>query len=143
MPVVPGNAIQQRLARQAAMAKRPSQLGRSVIAVEILRAFDADQFDQDGVPEEIAHLVLNEPGTMFAKVRAVRGGEIYWVPFEAAEADILCNHGNAVHLKGRRGTIIYNGLRPEEGRLVLTGDSNKPLRGSGSTNVFDVVSFIG
>lgn len=142
MPVIPGNALQERMRQFRQLAKRPQALGRSVIEVRILQAYDADTLDRDGVPQEIAHLIKREPGTMVAHVRALRSKRKFYVPFLASEAEILKTHGNAVLLEGSRGTISYNGLRPEEGRVALLGEPTKPLRNSGGTDVFDVVSFI-
>jgi len=142
MSVIPGNALQERIRQNRLLSKRPQALGRTVIEVVVLQVYDADALDKDGVPAEIAHLVKREPGTMVAKVQALRSKRKFYVPFMASEAEILKTHGNAVLLEGVRGTIMYNGLRPEEGRLVLLGEPTKPLRNSSGTGVFDVVSFI-
>lgn len=143
MPVVPGNALQERLRQQVQLGKRPQQLGRTIVEVRILMAYDADAFDRDGIPPEIAHLVAREPGTMFAKVKAIKSGREFYVPFYASEAEILKTHGNAVLLRGLRGTIVYSGVRPEQGRLVLMGEPTRPLRNNSGTSVADVVSFLG
>lgn len=143
MASIPGNALQERIRQFRQLAKRPMTLGRNVLGVRILQAFDADSLDRDGVPAEIAHLIIREPGTMVARVRAIRSRREFYVPFRASEAEILKTHGNAVLLEGARGTITYNGLRPEEGRLELLGEPTRALRNSGGTGVFDVVSFVG
>lgn len=143
MSVIPGNALQERIRQNKLLSKRPQALGRTVLEVKILVAYDADTLDRDGVPPEIAHLIKREPGTMVAHVQAIRSKRKFYVPFMASEAEILKTHGNAVLLEGARGTITYNGLRPEEGRLALLGEPTRPLRSSSGTDVFDVVSFVG
>jgi hypothetical protein len=140
---IPGNTMQDRMLRMQHAGKNPALLGSSSLDVVILRAYDADTFDTDGVPDELAHLVSSEPGTMFAKVRVLRpngrNGRKLWVPFLESEAHIQKTFGNAVLLKGMQATIVYTGLRPEQGRLVMHGEPKKPLRGSGGTFVFDVL----
>lgn len=143
MPVVPGNALQQRMQRQQQWAKRPQLLGRNNLAVRILEAYDSDKLDQDGIPDDLAPLLAREPGTLFAKVQALKSTRILYIGFQASEAEIFKAHGNSVLLKGLRGTIIYNGLRPEEGRLVLQGESTRPLRSISAAAPADVVSFVG
>ena len=142
MSVVPANAMQDRLRHQKQLQKRPQALGRTVIEVVVLLAYDSDYFDDNGIPPEIAHLVAREPGTMFAKVKSIKSKKEFYVPFMASEAEILKTHGNAVLLKGSRGTITYNGLRPENGRLILMGEPTRPLRNSSGTMSFDVLSFL-
>jgi hypothetical protein len=142
MPIIPGNALQHRLAKQAAFTKRPSNFSRGAVKVVILSAYDSDTFDRDGIPDEIAHLVAREPGTIFAKVRSVDVGKEFFVPLLASEAEILSTHGNAVLLKGMQGTVIYSGQDMKKGKLVLQGEPNKPLKNSVATNVFNVVSYL-
>tara|TARA_R100000278_G_scaffold108568_1_gene85443 strand:+ start:69 stop:500 length:432 start_codon:yes stop_codon:yes gene_type:complete len=143
MASIAGNALQERMRQFRQLSKRPMALGKNTLEVEILQAFDADSFNKDGVPPSIAHLVLGEPGTMVAYVQAIKSKRKFYVRFRASEAEILKTHGNAVLLEGVRGTIAYNGLRPEEGRLELLGEPTRVLRNSGGTGVFDVVSFVG
>tara|TARA_Y100001938_G_scaffold134641_1_gene195346 strand:- start:100 stop:531 length:432 start_codon:yes stop_codon:yes gene_type:complete len=142
MPVIAGNAFQRRIQQLRHQTKRPMSLGRNNLDVVILEAYDSDKLRQDGIPENLAPLILREPGTLFARVRAVRSKREFYVGFMASEAEILSTHGNGVLLKGLRGTIIYNGLRPEKGRMVLQGESARALRPNADTKVFDVVSFI-
>ena len=142
MSVVPGNALQQRMQRAAHMGKRPMSLGRNKLDVRIIEVYDADKLDEDGIPDNLAPMILREPGTLFARVQALRSKRKFYVGFQASEAEILNTHGNSVLLNGLRGTIIYNGLRPEEGRLVLMGEPTRPLLSSRASTVFDVVSFL-
>ena len=139
MPI-PNSARQDRIARIERAQKRPGNWSRTTIQVVILQAYDADVLDEKGVPAEAAHIVKREPGTMFAYVRAIKSKRKFYVPFMASEADIISNHGNAVLLRGSRGTITFSGLRPEEGRLVLLGEPTRPLRNRSATDSFDVVS---
>ena len=143
---IPMNAMQAGMVAMQHAGKNPALIGGSSLDVVILQAYDSDTMDLDGVPEEIAHLVSSEPGTMFAKVRVLRAGlrigRQMYVPFLESEAHIQKTFGNAVLLNGMRATIKYTGQRPEKGRLVLHGEPTKRLRGSAGTNVFDVLGFL-
>ena len=142
MPVIPGSALQQRIAQRERQLKRPQSSGRNSLAVRIIQAFDSDVLDADGIPDELAPMIAREPGTLWARVEAIRSKRKFYVAFQASEAEILKTHGNSVLLAGQRGTIIYNGMRPEEGRLALQGEPTRPLRNSSASTVFDVVSFL-
>jgi hypothetical protein len=142
MPAVPMNKMQSRIARQENINKRPSSISKSSITVTIIEAWDSDRMAMEGIPREIAHLVSVAPGRMYARVKTASGKE-YWLPFEAAESEIIFNHGNAVLLEGKRGTIVFNGVRPETGKLVLLGDPNSVMKSlSAGTFCADVVSFL-
>lgn len=143
---IPMNSMQSMLQQMQHAGKNPSFVGSSSVDVVILQAYDSDTLDRDGIPEEIAHLISVEPGTMVAKVQILRAGQRIgrklYVPFLESEAHIQKTFGNAVLLKGMRATIKYTGQRPEEGRLVLQGEPTKRLRGSAGTTVFDVLGFL-
>jgi len=138
MPVVDGNSRQARLNNIQRQAKLPGLLGRNARAVTILKVYDADVLSQDGIPDELVGKILREPGTLWAKVRLNKGGRVLYCGFKASEAEILSTHGNSVLLKGLQGTIVYNGVRPEEGRIVLRGEASRALQGTGGSNVLDI-----
>jgi hypothetical protein len=138
MPVVPGNALQQRIQKINYTLKQPALLSSNTVAVTIREVYDADRLNEDGVPEPLAPYLIREPGTLYARVKVNKTGKEFIVGFMASEAEIFSAHGNSVLLKGLQGTIIYTGFRPEEGRLVLRGESIRPLTGSDSTIVFDI-----
>jgi hypothetical protein len=138
MPVVGGNARQDRLNQMQRHAKRPALLGQNKKAITIVEVYDSDVLSQDGVPDELVGKILQEPGTLWAKVRFNKGGREAYCAFQASEAEILSTHGNSVLLEGLQGTITYNGIRPEAGRIVLRGEASRSLRGTGETNVLDI-----
>lgn len=138
MPVIGGNARQDRLNQIQRHGKRPGLLGQNTKSITILEVYDSDVLSQDGVPDELVGSILREPGTLWAKIRLNSGGRELYCGFLASEAEILSTHGNSVLLKGLQGTITYNGIRPEAGRIVLRGEAGKSLRGTGETNVLDI-----
>jgi hypothetical protein len=136
---IPQNALQEARRRATQHKKRPDIAGRNQAAVLILKVYDADVLKSDGVPGDLVPYIRREPGTLFAKVRIIRSGKELVVGFRESEAQLLSTFGNSVLLEGLRGMILYNGLRPEDGRLVVSGQPTRKLRGfSSETSTLDI-----
>lgn len=142
MSVVDNNKQQGRINKLRRATKQPGLLGSNTKSVTILKVYDADVLDQDGIPEELVSRILREPGTLWGKVKVNSGGRILYCGFMASEAEIFSTHGNSVLLEGLQGTIVYNGIRPEGGRIILRGESSRSLQGTSASNVLDISGII-
>jgi len=143
---VPTNKLQERLRKLTQRAKRPNLSTRNEAEVEIIQVYDTDYLRTElggEVPSELAPKFDLEPGTLWAKVRLVRSGKEIIVGFRESEASVLSLYGNSVLMAGLRGTISYSGLRPDNGRLSLTGSPQRGLRSLGDeTQVYDIGAII-
>jgi|14_taG_2_1085336.scaffolds.fasta_scaffold04561_2 hypothetical protein len=136
---IPQNSLQEARRKAEQYKKRPDITGRNQAAVVILKVYDPDVLGGEGVPSGLVPYVSKRPGTLFAKVRILRSGKELFVGFRDSEATLLSSFGNSVLLEGLRGTILYNGLRPEDGQLIVTGHPTSRLRGLASeTSTFDI-----
>lgn len=135
---IPGNALQTARRRAEQQVKRPDIAARNEADVQILTVYDSERLEQDGIPDGLARFLVKEPGTLFARVRLLRSGKEIYVGFLDSEAQIFSTFGNSVLIEGLQGRIRYNGLRPESGRLIVTGNPKKALRDFSRTFVFNI-----
>lgn len=135
---IPNNALQEARRRAEQQLKRPSVGSKNEAEVKILTVYDAERLSRDGVPAGLARLLVREPGTLFARVRLMRSGKELFVGFLDSEAQIFSTFGNSVLLEGLRGRIRYNGLRPQNGRLIVTGNPNKALRDFSANDPYSI-----
>lgn len=137
--VVPGNALQERFRKSQQYKKRPDIASRNEVDVIVIKVYDAETLASEEIPDDLVRHLIYEPGVMYAKVRTVRTQRELIVGFKSAEAP----QSNSVLLQGLRGTIVYNGLRPEDGRLTITGRPQKALvRLARASKTYDISGII-
>lgn len=135
---IPNNALQEARRKADLQAKRPNISGVNEARVLILKVYDREYLEVHGIPENLSRFLVVEPGTLWARVQLLRSGKELYVGFEAGESLIFSSYGNSVNIEGLEGIIRYKGLRPETGKLTITGKPKKALKDFKATNVFDI-----
>lgn len=145
MPVVSNNSFQERLRRSWQETRRPDPFTVLEARCIIQQIYDPEVLELDGVPEEIAHMIIRNPGFLFAKVKLAVGEEVLYLPFAASADEIFSNYGtNSVQLQGLPAKILYRSSNLEAGQIVITGNPYtrlaNPVR---TTEVWSIADIFG
>lgn len=117
---------------------RPDPFGVMEANCVIEEIYDAETLEEKGVTEELASLILSNPGWLFGLVRIIMSGKRLILPFQDSEELIYTVYGNKVLLEGRPALVVYRNLDIQNGFIKLQRASvERHINLQKSANVFN------
>lgn len=130
--------IQQKIHSIEQENLRPDPFGIMEANCIIEKIFDAETLEEGGVSEELASLILDNPGWLFGLVKISISGKSLILPFQDSEELIYTVYGNRVLLEGRSAVIVYRNLDIRNGYIKLQRSSvEKHINLQKTANVFN------
>lgn len=123
--VVARNKFQQKFIHNTQEHLAPDPFATQTAPCTILKVYDAETFQDEGVPIELGGLLDTHPGWLFALVQLRDNRSTMILPFKEPEEYIYFIHGNRVLLEGRPATICYVNQDPQNGCIVLQRNHNE------------------
>lgn len=137
--MIPSNKLQSRLQdhHQDILASGPYSTMRA--PARILKVYDQETLDEDGVALEVGDKVYAFTGLLFAKVELMNSQAQYILPFDLTADYIYLVHGNRVMLEGANATVLYHNQDIQNGRIILRANhSDIKLGLDALAQVYDV-----
>lgn len=109
----------------------------------IQKVYDSETLNETGVSDELASLIIANPGWLFARVSIFNNKTTLILPFRDSEELIYTIYGNGVLLEGRPATIVYSNQDIQNGFIVLQRSLTKPhVKLSQTSKTFDISGII-
>jgi hypothetical protein len=117
--IVPRNKLQRQLSHSHHESLAPDPFATLEAPCTILKVYDAETIESEGVSAELADLLYNFPGLLFAQVQMQDNRTQFILPFKEPAEHIYTIYGNYVLLEGRSATICYINQDPQSGSIVM------------------------
>lgn len=143
MTIVSRNTLQQKRRNHHYEQLAPDPFTQMKAPCVILRVFDAEAIEEEGVGSDVAGHLSNHPGWLFAEVLMLDHQTKLVLPFQDPEEFIYSVYGNRALLEGRIATIHYANQNPQNGSLVLQRNHSQRHLALGTLGqVFDIGALV-
>lgn len=135
----PKNALQERLQKlnYTQLAPDPLVHQETVCTIEVV--YDQYRMQQTSIDSDLASMIVNNPGYLFARVRLLDETSTLILPFKEPKELMHLVYGNSLLIEGRTGIITYRNQDIVNGFLSIKENLvKKQLKLSKVSNVFDI-----
>ncbi len=141
--VVTRNSFQERFRQEHNEALAPDPFSTLEAPCTIIKVYDTETIESEGIPSGLSGLLRNYPGWLFAQVELQDNRTQLTLPFKEPAEHIYMLYGNYVQLEGRAATICYINRDIQNGCLIVRKAArNKHLALNTLSNVYDIGAII-